>query len=109
MDLALSAQVRHFSSVDLDSTSSQPGLGGAAPGGPTTDLKLAARTYLDLLATWTVADRYNFRLGVNNVLDKDPPLNGAANCPSGPCNGNTWPQVYDSLGRYLFIGLTADF
>jgi iron complex outermembrane receptor protein len=109
MDLALSAQVRYFSEVKLDTTSSQPALGGTATGGPATDLKLGARTYLDLLATFTVKENYNFRLGVNNVLDKDPPLNGAANCPSGPCNGNTWPQVYDSLGRYFFVGLTAEF
>ncbi len=109
MDLALSAQVRYFSEVKLDSTSSQPDLGGTTTGGPATDLKLGARTYLDLLATWTVKENYNFRLGVNNVLDKDPPLNGAANCPSGPCNGNTWPQVYDALGRYIFFGVSADF
>jgi len=25
------------------------------------------------------------------------------------CNGNTFPQVYDTLGRYVFLGLTADF
>ena len=89
--------------------SSQPALGGAATGGPATDLKLGARTYLDLLATFTVKDNYNFRVGINNVLDKDPPLNGASNCPSGPCNGNTWPQVYDALGRYVFVGLSAEF
>jgi iron complex outermembrane receptor protein len=109
LDLALSAQVRYFSEVKLDTTSSQPSLGGAATGGPATDLKLGARTYLDLLATFTVKDNYNFRIGVNNVLDKDPPLNGQSNCPSGPCNGNTWPQVYDALGRYVFVGLTAEF
>ncbi len=109
LDLALSAQVRYFSSVKLDATSNQPDLGGATPGGPKTDLQLGARTYLDLLATFTVKDNYNFRLGVNNVLDKDPPLNGSSNCPTGPCNGNTWPQVYDALGRFFFVGLTADF
>ena len=113
LDLALSAQVRYFSSVDLDLTSTQAGLGGTSPvkkgDGVDTDLKLGARTYLDLLATFTVKDNYNFRVGVNNVLDKDPPINGASNCPSGPCNGNTWPQVYDALGRYFFVGVTADF
>jgi iron complex outermembrane receptor protein len=100
--LGLSAQARYFSSVDLE-----PQTGGAAA--PATDAKLAARTYIDLLATWTVKDNYNFRLGVNNVFDKEPPLNGAGNCPSGPCNGNTWPQLYDALGRYVFFGLTANF
>jgi hypothetical protein len=25
------------------------------------------------------------------------------------CNGNTFPQLYDTLGRYGFISVTADF
>jgi iron complex outermembrane receptor protein len=49
------------------------------------------------------------RVGVNNMTDKDPPLNGAATCPTGPCNGNTWPVIYDVAGRYLFVMLTAEF
>jgi outer membrane receptor protein involved in Fe transport len=108
--LGLSAQWRYFSSVSLDTTSSQPALGGpTAPRGPATDLKLDSRSYLDLLATFKVKDNYAFRLGVNNVLDQDPPLNGASNCPTPGCNQNIWPQLYDGLGRYFFVGLTADF
>ena len=34
---------------------------------------------------------------------------GASACPTGSCNGNTYPQVYDAVGRYMFIGLKADF
>ncbi|WP_293364569.1 TonB-dependent receptor [Phenylobacterium sp.] len=97
-DLSVSLQWRYFSSVDLDN-----------PAGAASDLKLASRSYFDLTASWTVRDNLNFRAGVNNVFDKDPPLTGQGNCPTGPCNGNTWPQVYDAFGRYLFIGLTADF
>ena len=43
---------------------------------------------------------YNFRLGANNILDKEPPIVGGevSNAPFG--NGNTFPQVYDALGRY---------
>ena len=52
---------------------------------------------------------YSLRFGVNNVLDQDPPLNGATNCPAGPCNQNVWAQMYDVLGRYFFMGITADF
>ncbi len=107
-DIALSAQWRYIAAVDLDVTSKQ-----AALYDPTsayaTDLKLGSRSYLDLLATFTLRDNYNFRIGVNNVLDKDPPLTGASNCPTGSCNGNTYAQMYDTLGRYVFIGLTADF
>jgi len=79
-----------------------------------TDAKLGARDYLDLAATYNFADMGAFsnlsaRLGINNVTDKDPPLLGANNCIGVYCNGNTYPQVYDTLGRYVFMGLTADF
>jgi outer membrane receptor protein involved in Fe transport len=46
------------------------------------------------------------RVGVNNVLDKDPPVIGF---DSAPANGNTFPQVYDSLGRYIFATVSAQF
>ena len=98
--------------MDVDGTSSQPALKAkVAP----TDAKLGARSYFDLLATFKVKDNYSFRLGVNNVLDKDPPLAGsggggfASNCPAGACNQNVYAQMYDTLGRYFFVGLTADF
>ncbi len=105
-NLAFSAQWRYFSSVDLDATSSDPNLTGPVPA---TDAKLGSRSYLDLLATFKVKDNYSFRFGVNNVLDQDPPLTGAANCAPVVCNQNIYPQMYDSLGRYVFVGLTADF
>jgi outer membrane receptor protein involved in Fe transport len=107
-NLAVSAQWRYFKSVSLDAYSTDPQLNN--PGVQyATDKVLGSRSYLDLSATFTVRDNLNFRVGVNNVFDSDPPLNGASNCPTGPCNGNTWPAVYDALGRFLFIGLTADF
>ena len=49
------------------------------------------------------------RIGINNITDEDPPLIGQSNCPSVYCNGNTFPQVYDTLGRYGFVSLTVDF
>ena len=49
----------------------------------------------------------SLRLGVNNVLDEDPPLSSVVG--TAPGNGNTYPQVYDALGRYIFMGATFDF
>ena len=71
-------------------------------------------SYFDLVAAYTMSDVAMFsnvtgRLGINNVLDKDPPLIGQDSCPGVFCNGNTFPQVYDTLGRFVFLGLTADF
>jgi len=107
-DFSVSLQWRHFNKVTLDAYSDDPQLNN--PGLQyESDRVLRSRDYFDLTASWTVRDNLNFRAGVNNIFDKDPPLTGASNCPVGPCNGNTWPQLYDSFGRYAFIGLTADF
>jgi outer membrane receptor protein involved in Fe transport len=107
-DFSLSLQWRHFNTVTLDAYSDDPQLNN--PGLQfATDKTLGARDYFDLSASWTMRDNLAFRAGVNNIFDVDPPLNGQANCPSGPCSGNTWAQVYDSFGRYMFVGLTADF
>jgi len=107
-NFALSVQWRHFSKVTLDAYSNDPQLtnGGLQYA---SDRVLGTRDYFDLTASWKMMDNISFRAGVNNVFDRDPPLTGSSNCPAGPCNGNTWPQLYDSFGRYAFIGLTADF
>jgi outer membrane receptor protein involved in Fe transport len=56
-----------------------------------------------------VGDKVTVRIGVNNVLDKNPPVIGSNNLPSTSGNGNTFPQVYDSLGRFLFGEVIAQF
>ena len=107
-DFALSLQWRHFGKARLDAYSSDPQLNNTGLQ-YASDQVLGSRDYFDLTATWTVRDNLNFRAGVNNLFDKDPPLTGSSSCPAGPCSGNTWPQLYDSFGRYAFVGLTADF
>ena len=107
---------RYYTGVKLESLSSNPNL--AAPNGGTiasgaisnTDSSLPAVSYLDLTAAIKVADKVQLRLGCNNLLDKDPPLVGATNIAAPPTgNGNTFPGYYDSLGRFLFAELTAQF
>ena len=78
--------------------------------------KIKSVNYFDLATTFAFGDHYNFRLGVNNIFDKAPPLVtsgsgafGASACPTGPCNGNTWVGTYDALGRYIYAGVTLDF
>ena len=102
-DLELSTTWRYVSSVTSDAY-----LGGATRG-TERDAKLTDKNYFDIAGTWAVRDNMTFRFGVNNVFDNEPPLVSQSNCPTGPCNGNTYPQTYDSLGRYLFVGLRADF
>jgi len=46
------------------------------------------------------------RAGVNNVLDKDPPLIDSFIVPGGEANTI---DVYDMFGRQLFLAFTARF
>lgn len=103
--LELSGTWRHVGETTLDPASEAAAL--TQP--PVTDLVLGARSYFDLSGSWDIRDNVTLRAGINNVLDEDPPLVGGSNCPGGPCSGNTFPGLYDSTGRYIFFGITADF
>ncbi len=113
--LDFSVAWRYFSPVTLDELS--PNSNITASAGSTiangfisnTDARLSSRSYIDLTAAVKVGDNLTVRVGCNNVLDKDPPLVGTTNLPGVIGNGNTFPQIYDSLGRYLFASLTAQF
>jgi outer membrane receptor protein involved in Fe transport len=100
---------RYFGPVRLDSTSSNPNLAESAVingGISNTDARLSSRSYIDLSAALQLTKVISLRAGVNNLLDKDPPVIGADDAPA---NGNTFPQIYDSLGRYIFGTVIARF
>ena len=65
--------------------------------------------YFDIAAIWDVMDNASIRVGVNNVLDDDPPIVGDGAGPSNNGNGNTFPGMYDALGRYMYVGATLSF
>ena len=46
------------------------------------------------------------RAGINNALDKDPPLLNVAIVPGGEANTI---DVYDMFGRQLFVSFSAKF
>ncbi|HEX8234125.1 MAG TPA: TonB-dependent receptor [Caulobacteraceae bacterium] len=109
-DVQVSVNWRHFSSVELDTNQNDPFLNGGFV--DTADAEIPSYNYIDLSGTWAVRDGTTLRFGVNNLFDKDPPILDSNNVgvsapPFG--NGNTFPQVYDSLGRVFFVGITADF
>jgi outer membrane receptor protein involved in Fe transport len=114
--LQISGQWRYYGDVKVDLLSTNYFLnGGDSPStiladyGAIPDAKMAAQNYFDLTASIKIKDNYTFRVGVENIFDKTPPIVGADECPTGPCNGNVYSQVYDSLGRYIFVGLTATY
>jgi outer membrane receptor protein involved in Fe transport len=73
------------------------------------DAYLASRSYIDLSAVYRFSKKLALSLGVNNLLDKDPPLGSSSSVGSSFGNGNTYPQVYDSYGRMVYANLTYRF
>ncbi|MFM7028597.1 MAG: TonB-dependent receptor plug domain-containing protein [Chakrabartia sp.] len=110
--IGLSGQWRYFGGVDIDFTSPSATLAGNYDA---FNARIGAKSYFDLTATFKFADKFKFTLGANNILDSEPPLVGSGRadgtrnpCGSG-CNGNTYPAVYDALGRYIYAGVSFDF
>ena len=68
---------------------------------------LGARHYFDVSARWDYSDSASLRAGINNLFDRPPPIAGAAAGPSLFGNGNTFPGLYDALGRYAFIAVSV--
>ncbi|HUO20042.1 MAG TPA: hypothetical protein VMU44_09745, partial [Steroidobacteraceae bacterium] len=111
--LDLTLRWRYIGSVDSEQTSSNPFLTGA-PYAPLSHF--SAYNYIDLTGAFDVYKNIRLQIGVNNVFDKDPPLAVGGDCSTSSlggdganCNGNTFPGVYDAMGRYVFMELTAKF
>jgi outer membrane receptor protein involved in Fe transport len=73
------------------------------------DRYLASRSYLDLNATYRFSKKLALSLGVNNLFDKDPPLGSSSSIGGSQGNGNTYPQIYDAYGRFVYMNLTYRF
>jgi iron complex outermembrane recepter protein len=65
-------------------------------------------SYIDLEANWHPNKILTIRAGVNNVLDKSPPLLVAQTGIIAGGNANT-SDAYDMFGRQLFVAFTAKF
>ena len=107
--LDLTARWRYIGSSTVDRSSTDPQL--AAPY-YTATAHIPAYSYLDLSASIPLGTNFSARLGVNNLTDKNPPLilsGSLSDCPNTSCNDNTWVGTYDTLGRYIFFQLQAQF
>lgn len=100
LDLDVSLAWRYYSKVHLDTGSN---------GAIKSHYRIPAQNYFDLSATYHVTEKMELRAGVNNIFDRDPPLQPAdwVGAPYG--SGNTAPQVYDALGRYIYFGGSVAF
>jgi outer membrane receptor protein involved in Fe transport len=74
---------------------------------------------LDLSFGYSVSRNLSLRVGVNNLMDKNPPISGknpgnpntkdARGFPTGFSAGNIASGVYDVLGRSYFAGFKLSF
>ncbi|MEP4891948.1 MAG: TonB-dependent receptor [Aliiglaciecola sp.] len=99
-DFSTTLTWRHIGSVDQYGTSTSPIID-----------ELESTYYIDLSANYYVNDDVQVRAGINNILDQDPPLTSIAGYGGGETSGrgNTYPQIYDAQGRFVFAGLTVAF
>ncbi|MCX7171269.1 MAG: TonB-dependent receptor, partial [Proteobacteria bacterium] len=81
-DLALTW--RHIDKVENQGLSSNPNLAGAVND---VDREMKAMDYLDVAASWAVSKQITLRAGVNNLLDKDPPVVNSTTLTSSFGNG----------------------
>lgn len=114
--ITVSLQWRYIGSANLDINDlANPFFAGAGIGGgilDTAEAHIGSFNYFDVSGTWRIRDKLTLRYGVNNIFATAPPVLSTgypaiSSLPFG--NGNTYPNVYDSLGRQIFVGITADF
>ncbi|MCL1046172.1 TonB-dependent receptor [Shewanella electrodiphila] len=90
------AKWRYYGEVDYTSTNPVDTL--VADG-------IDAQNYFDLIGTFYITDNLSLQAGVNNLLDKEPPMVGNTLAS----NGNQVSGFYDTLGRYLHASATLKF
>jgi len=100
-DLSLSAQLRYMGPVDVE----PPEASNTFP----NFRHIGGRTYVDLYASYTFADKYTLSFGAMNVTDKDPPVVGNEAASTDFNSGNTFPASYDVLGRQYTVQLNMLF
>jgi outer membrane receptor protein involved in Fe transport len=96
--ISLSNQVRFLGPVEYFRWDKQ------TPEDPWDDIPIhdcAAAAYWNM-ALWVSWKDLDFGVGLDNVLDKDPPL-----IPGG--DGNSNPNSYDFIGRYIYANLGYQF
>ncbi|MEW6993076.1 TonB-dependent receptor [Colwelliaceae bacterium MEBiC 14330] len=61
---------------------------------------IGSQTYIDVSVRYTINDNITTRLGVNNILDREPPMTGNTMDPGA---------FYDQLGRYIHASVSLNF
>jgi outer membrane receptor protein involved in Fe transport len=97
---------RHISEVKEDNNDSDPTLKNSAFAGfDPFNAKIGAKNYFDLAATYEIK-KLQLRAGINNILDKEPPMLGSEIVGGG--SPNTY-STYDMFGREVFMAFNVKF
>ncbi|HOC44228.1 MAG TPA: TonB-dependent receptor [Thermoanaerobaculales bacterium] len=101
---------RYISSVLNDDTSDDPDLNSNSLGDDWLQIndvyEFDAYNYFDLAWTWDFADHYQVVLGINNILDEEPPF---ATEMQDNDYGTGFYGFYDAYGRQLHASIHFDF
>jgi iron complex outermembrane recepter protein len=103
-NVSIAATWRYIGPVSQDNNSPDPTLHFSTFGA--YDLfnpRILSFSYIDLAATWHMGELLSVRGGINNVLDKDPPLLNTVVVPPGEANTI---DVYDMFGRQVFLAFS---
>ena len=100
--LTTSLRWRYRGEMDYKNTDGTPG---------TTDKilvgnggKIKDYNWFDLTGVFSVNDKIDVTVGVNNIFDEEPPLTGSTVALNGNSVGG-----YDQLGRYIFGSVSMKF
>jgi iron complex outermembrane receptor protein len=94
--LSVSGAWRYFNGVTNDDLANVP----------KEVAKIPSVSYFDLTMSARIGEHYTFRIGAQNLLDKTPPFLDGNYSNNG---SNTYAQVYDSLGRYIYAAVQLNF
>jgi len=71
--------------------------------------EIDAYDYFDLSASWNYTDNISVQISALNVTNEDPPVLGNEAATTAANGGNTFPSVYDTLGRVYTVGFNVKF
>ena len=105
----------HLSSVKLEPFNATLVPGATMTGGPNPAgifdayERIPAYNYFDLAVAAQVNDNLSLNFSVDNLFDKDPPVVGATIGGTAFNNANTFPSLYDAVGRTFTIAARLKF
>jgi outer membrane receptor protein involved in Fe transport len=71
--------------------------------------QIDAYDYFDLAVRLAPTENFELTLTVDNLFDKDPPLVGSGVGGTSFNSGNTFPTIYDPIGRSYTVGARLKF